>query len=204
MMRAASWTLSFSVTHCGLGVITSRTDCPFLAMVPPSLHKKEEQGTYRFGPASERDAQPSAHGDVTRPIVVIDHVVRGLGHDAVAPAEREVAVHAAAEAVVGLVRAAVLGKDVRVAAEGAVLAVEAGTKEEAGRAERLGETVVDDGVDVVDVDLFQIAALDHLLRVRSAAGRHPERPRRGDLADLDLEEGARLELDGVERFLDRV
>src|SRR5712671_1715015 len=113
-------------------------------MNPPWFFKEGGSKAHAPRGASEREAQPHAHGRVARLRVVEMHpVVGGFGRDADAARDREEAVHAADEAVVALLTAdAILG---------AVLSVEARAGEEAGGTERLGEAVLDHGVGIFDL-----------------------------------------------------
>src|SRR5258708_22456300 len=88
---------------------------------------------------SKLHPQPSRRRDVAGPGVEVGPVVGAFDDDPVALAEGEVAIHARGEAVVGLVHSS------------ALLAVEARAGEEAGRPEGLGEAVVDQAFDVLDL-----------------------------------------------------
>src|SRR5687768_14509587 len=96
MMRATSRRESFSLTHSGFGVITSRM-CWFRsrAIVPPFLFRKEgEQWPFLL----ERDPQTAADREIAWMKIRAHPVVSGLEDDAVAAGDRKIRVHARGDA----------------------------------------------------------------------------------------------------------
>src|SRR3954452_9457479 len=138
MIRATSRIESFSETHWGFVVITSRTWRVESAIGPPSTHSSLKRGA--SGVPLEGNAESGSEGRVTRAAGKVDPVIGAFDDQTVAAGEGGVGIHARGESVARVFGAAVVW----------LLAVHADAHEKAGRSERLGEFVVDHRVDVIE------------------------------------------------------